>query len=49
MGNVAANSVSRLARKFWNGFSHGSNPALTMIFPNVVRQFALASRVRVMT
>ncbi|WP_439625934.1 hypothetical protein [Gemmata sp.] len=48
-GCVRANSVSRLARRFWNGFSHGRSPARTTILLNVVRQFALVSRVRVTT
>ena len=44
-GYVAASSVSRLARRFWNNFGHGSIPARLMIRSSCVRRFALVFRV----
>ena len=43
-GSVSASSVSRVLRRFWNGFCHGSRPALRMMRSSCVRRLALASR-----
>src|SRR5262249_51222284 len=38
------NSVSRLLRRFWNGFSHNESPARLPILAKVVSQFGRSER-----